>query len=151
MLFEDFQGFKTIEELKKSNYYEIPENKGVYIILFKGKYPVFLEKSSAGRYKRKNPTVSIEKLSANWIKNEEIIYIGKAGKNIRKRIKQYVEFGSGKPVGHWGGRYIWQIKNPEELVVAWKETEKDPEIVESELINTFKEKHDNRPFANLIK
>jgi hypothetical protein len=155
MLFEDFHSFKIVRELKQ-NINSIPDKKGVYLVLFKNNQPVFLEKSIGGHFKGKDPSVPIEKLESNWISNEEIIYIGQAGGNgsnatLRKRLKQYLEFGSGKPVGHWGGRYIWQLKDSDELVITWKETREDPYIIESEMIKKFKEKHGERPFANLIK
>ncbi len=156
MLFEDFQGFKTVKELKENGFNIIPDKKGVYLVLFKKDQPVFLNKSIGGHFKGRDPTVPIEKLESNWIPNEEIIYIGQAGGNgskatLRKRLKQYIQFGSGKPVGHWGGRLIWQLKDSDELIIAWKETLQDPYIVESNIINKFKEKHGNRPFANLTK
>jgi hypothetical protein len=155
MLFKDFHGFKTIKELKQ-DISSIPNQKGVYLVLFKNNQPVFLEKNIGGHFKGKDPSVPITKLKSNWISNEEIIYIGQAGGNgsnvtLRKRLKQYLQFGSGKPVGHWGGRLIWQLKGSDELIIAWKETIEDPYIIESEMIAKFKEKHGGRPFANLMK
>jgi len=155
MLLKDFQGFRTIKELKQE-FNDIPDKQGVYLVLFKKDQPEFLERSIGGHFKGRDPTVPIEKLQSNWIPNEEVIYIGQAGGNgsnatLRKRLKQYLQFGSGKPVGHWGGRYIWQLKDSDELVIAWKETLEDPYIMESVMIDKFKEKYGARPFANLIK
>ena len=157
MLFEDFHVFKTVKELKEDGFNTIPDKKGVYVVLFTKKVkPTFLNKSIGGHFKGRDPSVSIEKLESNWISNEEIIYIGQAGGNgsnatLRKRLKQYIQFGSGKPVGHWGGRLIWQLKDSDELIIAWKETIDDPYLIETEMINKFKEKHGVRPFANLMK
>ena len=62
-----------------------------------------------------------------------------------------MKFGQGKPVAHHGGRYIWQIKDSEELVVCWKSLEngKNPRQLEAEMIHEFKKKYGKLPFANL--
>lgn len=84
-----------------------------------------------------------------------IIYIGKAGATnssaiIQSRLKQYFNFGQSKPLGHWGGRYIWQLNNSSDLIVCWEATpENEPSVVESFLIKKFKEFYGQRPFANL--
>ena len=82
------------------------------------------------------------------------IYIGKAGgpnsnATLRKRLKQYIRFGSGEAVGHGGGRYIWQLEDADQLLFCWKACA-DAEELEKALIATFKKCHDGkRPFANL--
>ena len=72
---------------------------------------------------------------------------------LRSRILQYLKFGQGKPVGHKGGRYIWQLSDAEELLFCWKPLPTDePEDVESMLISEFKHQYaGKRPFANLNK
>lgn len=150
-----FEGFTPICTLLK-NENPIPKVKGVYIILypFENK-PKFKSIGSGGHFKGKNPNVATEILENNWIKDEPIIYIGKAGSisgsaTLHSRLKQYLNFGKGKPVGHWGGRYIWQLDLPEDLVICWKPTpDHDPSIIENYLIQKFKEGYNQRPFANL--
>jgi hypothetical protein len=53
-------------------------------------------------------------------------------------------------IGHWGGRYIWQLSNSDNLIICWKPTKQDARDVESEMIEQFKREHNGcRPFANL--
>lgn len=118
--------------------------------------PKFLEQSPAGHFKGKDPSVSKTKLETNWVPGAKVIYIGKAGDSgsscLRQRIKQYLDFGQGKPVGHHGGRCIWQIESSNEFLVCWKKVEKQmPRDVERELIDEFTDKFGRLPFANLIR
>ena len=120
--------------------------------------PIFLEKGSSGYFKGTDPNVAIKILQEKWVYNTPVVYIGKAGgkKNkttLRSRILQYLKFGQGKPVGHKGGRYIWQLNDSEELLFCWKPLPTDEsEDVESMLISEFKHQYaGKRPFANLNK
>jgi hypothetical protein len=47
-------------------------------------------------------------LIANWVDGAEVVYIGKADQ-LKRRLTQFADFGGGKPIGHWGGRLIWQL------------------------------------------
>ena len=135
------------------NYKMLPDTPGVYAILISAETPViFLEQGSGGFFKGKDPNVPIAELKNNWVDDTYILYIGKAT-SPRKRLSQYFKFGQGKNVGHWGGRYIWQISNANDLIVYWKPTpDNDPDKVETELIHAFKLSHNGRrPFANLKK
>lgn len=149
-----FQGFIKIKNLR----YDIsliPENSGIYIVLRKIKgLPIFLTENPGGSFKGKNPTVDIEKLHQKWVKNTHVIYIGKANDNdkkLRSRLKTFLDFGSGKPVGHWGGRYVWQLQNSENFLIAWKTAKlnENPEELESILFKQFEEIYGSLPFANL--
>ena len=89
--------------------------------------PEFLSRGTGGFFKGKDPNVSITELGTNWVKNTCVVYIGKAGTTLRKRLNQYLKFGNGQNIGHWGGRYIWQIKNSGNLLLCWKPTpDEDP-------------------------
>lgn len=155
-----FKGFKEIADLRLDNKI-IPAARGVYLVIKTDRPHKFLKIGTGGNFKGKNPNVDIEVLKHNWVDNSIVVYIGQAGgirngiwskSTLRGRLKKYFDFGLGKPVGHWGGRLIWQIENNEKLVVCWKELPdkvKDPCKEESELIEKFKTTFDKRPFANL--
>jgi len=150
-----FQGFKSINALQ-INAASIPVHKGIYLIVIPDNFLVTLvEQGSGGFFKGKNPNVSLIELESNWVENANIVYIGKGGGSssnatLQSRLKQYMRFGEGKAVGHWGGRYIWQLKNSGELIVCWKSlTEEEPALYESALICEFRKTYGKRPFANL--
>lgn len=156
----EFKGFVSIATLKKQN--NAPRVQGIYLIVRKDtSAPTFVEIGTGGHFKEQDPNVAIQELKNNWIENSVVLYIGKAGgidangkqsaATLQKRLEQYMQFGSGKKVGHKGGRYIWQLKDAEELLVCWKEMPKENPIKEeSLLIENFKNSHNGRrPFANL--
>lgn len=146
-----FNGFVPFCELLNSR--QPPESNGVYMILLKrASKPLFLIKGTGGYFKDKEPNVSIAELEANWIDNTIVVYIGKAS-NLKRRLSYYRRFGEGKKVSHYGGRYIWQIKNAmSDLIVCWKTTiGEDEDKIESDLISDFRVQYGVRPFANLNK
>ena len=151
-----FNGFITVSDLMH-DINAVPTTPGVYAVMRKNDdKPTFLNKGTGGFFKGKDPNVDIEKLQHNWVDDTSIVYFGKAGgqdskSTLRKRLKQYMDFGQGEPVGHKGGRYIWQLVDAKDLVVCWKKvSDGDPRDVENKLIVDFKEKHNGqRPFANL--
>ena len=49
----------------------------------------------------------VERLRANWIDDAAVVYLGKAD-DLRTGLTTYRRHGAGQPVGHWGGRFIWQ-------------------------------------------
>lgn len=110
---DGFCGFKTVVELRK-NINIVPELTGVYVLLRPNDdEPVFLEKGTGGFSKKKNPNVAFPKLGAKWVRDTSIVYIGKADispktgeRGLRTRLKEYLDFGQGQNIGHWGGRYV---------------------------------------------
>ena len=146
-----FAGFMPVVELRDSKTESVPDVPGVYMVLRDSvERPDFLVRGSGGYFKGKDPNVPLSELCANWVEGANVLYIGKA-KSLRKRISQYLRFGDGRPVGHWGGRYIWQLADASELLFCWKEVDGDPDDVETELICAFREAYGSRPFANLSK
>ena len=126
-----------------------PSCGGVYIFLRQNKRkPEFLKKGTGGKL-RGNPNVEVSKLEKKWVEGAQVVYIGQTT-NIRQRVKTRLEFGRGRAVRAWGGRYIWQLKDAEELLIAWKKVgPADLLKTERMLINHFKRTYGKLPFANL--
>lgn len=107
-----FIGFKKMSELFEDSLI-IPKIKGVYFVLNLDSKPLeFLEIGTGGYFKGKNPNISVDELKSNWIDNTIAVYIGKAGKDgsdatLQSRLRQYIKFGQGGNIGHYGGRLIW--------------------------------------------
>jgi hypothetical protein len=153
---EGFVGFKSVKELWK-NKTCIPKIKGIYLVIDKIGTPDFIIPGVGGFFKGKDPNVSITELNNNFIPNSLVIYIGKAGSpageaTLYSRLGQYLRFGQGKNVGHWGGRLVWQLKHHTDLIFCWKPTlEDDPREIEKTLIQEFISRFGRKPFANLTR
>ena len=149
---KDFlKGFIKISDLRNRTS-AISGMPGVYMVLRRSpEHPTFLKAGSGGFFKGKNPNVPISELEANWVESEAVVYIGMTTQPLRKRISTYLRFGDGEDVGHYGGRYIWQLADHEDLEFCWLPMPTgDPRARESELIEAFKLCHNGqRPFANL--
>lgn len=148
---EGFRGFLTTAQLRGGRITDVPIFGGAYAVLREmDSPPTLLDKNPGGRFKGKDPTVTRRDLVQNWVTGAHVIYIGK-GDELQRRIKQFLDFGEGKPVGHWGGRLVWQIENSSAFVVAWKEVGEgeEPADLESRLLADFKQIYGRLPFANL--
>ncbi|MCX9193291.1 hypothetical protein C3Y87_18160 [Carbonactinospora thermoautotrophica] len=156
---QGFRGFIPFSALPDG---DVPALPGVYVVFRPvdpddpKALPDFLPTSPAGRFKRRDPSESVEKLQREWVAGAEVLYIGKADageggrRGLKKRLDEYRRFGAGEPVGHWGGRYIWQLADAEQLLVAWRPVlDENPEDVEERLLKDFKRLYGALPFANL--
>jgi len=149
-----FEGFVPFSELPTT---PVPNTPGIYAILRHNPTPpVFLETSPGGRFKGKDPSALLPTLEARWVPDAQIVYIGMAGagatrsRGLKKRLDEFRRFGAGEAVGHWGGRYIWQLADHGELLVAWRPLDgEDPAGEETKLLAGFMAIHGLLPFANL--
>jgi hypothetical protein len=150
-----FSGFVPIDELTDKNCEQIPLGPGIYIVSVpKGFAPKFLPKSPVLSYKQKGklkyPSVSVQCLEKKWVEGTAVIYIGQTVQ-LRSRLQTYMQFGSGIPARHHGGRYIWQLECVRSCLVAWMSLpEGNPKEAERFLIKRFAGQYGGRyPFANL--
>lgn len=151
-----FFGFRTIESLWIDRTC-IPKYKGVYLVLDQNGKPYFMNPGVGGFFKGRDPNVSVVELNDNHVPGSLVVYIGKAGgptsmPTLHSRLGQYLRFGQGMNVGHWGGRLIWQLKNHRGLLLCWKPTpDDDPREVEKLLISNYEKQYGKKPFANLVR
>lgn len=143
-------GFTGWERLTELHAARLPAMPGVYVVLRPSAEPVsFLDVSSAGWHKGKDPTVEVGRLAAKWVPGTSVVYLGKAT-SLRDRLGAYQRQGVGSSAGHWGGRFIWQCADFTDFEVGWMTTIEDPADLEFDLIAEFRAQHDGRlPFGNL--
>jgi hypothetical protein len=148
-----FVGWQTWDELRSTDFVAVPHGPAVYVVYGPvASEPVFLTENPGGPFKGNDPTVAVDVLEAEWVPCADVIYIGKAN-DAARRLKQFARFGAGELVGHWGGRYVWQLAESGGLLVAWHVISWD-EVArdyEKRLLAHFCQLHGGRrPFANLI-
>jgi hypothetical protein len=116
--------------------------------------PEFLEVNPVGRFKGKDPTVETSGLRSIWAEVAHCIYIGKARNtattDLRRRLTDFRDYGCCRPVGHQGGRYIWQLADASDSSsVGWRHPMSLRAVVESALIAEFRAHYGGRPIGNL--
>lgn len=152
-----FGGFISVASLRELDLEQVSARAGVYAVVRETDEEIrFLSQSIAGHFKGRDPTVRVDQLQTAWVPSSQVLYLGKAGtalggQSIRKRVKQLLDFGAGRPVGHWGGRYLWQIESSGQLLVSWRETpQQDPSDVEKGPLEEHVAATGHRPFANRV-
>ena len=153
---EGFAGFRTVGSLEIMR---IPQGTGVFAVLRPDGFgPRFLKKSTAGVFKKKDPSLPEAALVAEWVADADVLYLGKAGpgskgnRGLRRQIQEFLDFGIGKPPGHWDGRLIWQLANTKSLLIAWKELPAGGlNQAEAAYHAAFREEFGRLPFANLVQ
>ena len=148
---DGFIGFVSVEALRTAACAQIPDSIGVYVVIHHSiKRPKFLAEGPPLKRKGKAlPSFTNEQLSARWIDDTDVIYIGMAGEaggkvTLRSRIRQYV---AEPPASHRGGRAIWQIADSKDLLFAWKIVSA-PAALETKMLADFRVLHGRLPFAN---
>jgi hypothetical protein len=148
-----FAGWETWNALRGSGLAAVPLDPAVYVVYRPAiSRPAFSDGNPGGRFKGKDPTVAVSELQRNWVVGTNVMYIGKAN-SARRRLTQFARFGAGdSKVGHWGGRYIWQLADYAEQLVAWHAISwgEEARAYEKRLFAHFAALHGGaRPFANL--
>lgn len=147
-----FVGWRSWSALRSGAFAVLPNAPGSYVIYRDSSAPpALVEPGSGGHFKGRNPNVAVTTLTEKWVPNARTVYIGKATV-LRSRLRAYANFGNSRPVGHWGGRYIWQLLDAQDLQVAWRALA-TPELARQDevaLLARFQAQHGGqRPFANL--
>ena len=153
---DGFTGFRTLSALDINR---IPQRTGIFAVLQPAGYePRFLPRSTAGVFKKKDPSVPEPALTSEWVDGADVVYLGKAGagskgnRGLRRQIQEFIDFGKGKPPGHWDGRLIWQLADPGSLLVAWKELPAEAvNEAEAAYHARFRDDYGRLPFANLVQ
>ena len=153
---DGFTGFRPLQDLDINR---IPQKPGIFAVLRpEGFLPQFLARSTAGIFKKKNPSLKTEALDAEWVDGADVLFVGKAGpgskgnRGLRRQIQEFVDFGEGKPPGHWDGRLIWQLAVPGSLIIAWKELPVEQlNAAEARYHAAFVEEYGRLPYANLVQ
>lgn len=148
-----FEGFLPLRDLRSCSN-GVADECGVYVVLRESRsLPRFLPRSPAGWFKGLDPSYPLSILKEKWVAAADIIYIGKAGpadeRTIRRRVTEFLKFGAGAPIGHRGGRAIWQLPGVWSCLLAWRACPGSiPRQHEKALISEFEGSYGKIPFAN---
>ncbi len=148
-----FEGFVRLSGVAVD---DAPPEEGIYAILRPVPAPpVFRPTSPAGRLDDRDPSVPLAELAEVWVPGAVVLYLGRANldgadkRGLGERIAKLRDFGSGMPVRHWAGRYLWQLADSADLLVTWKPTPgQDSDDIRNVLIDDFAARFGKPPFAN---
>ncbi|WP_284986641.1 hypothetical protein [Arthrobacter sp. fls2-241-R2A-172] len=153
---DGFTGFRPLDELDPMR---IPQGPGIFVVLRPADFePAFLSKSTAGTFKKKDPSLKREALETEWLPEASVLYVGKAGagsqgnRGLRKQIQEFMDYGRGRPTVVWDARLIWQLRDALDLVIAWKELPaSEVNAAEAAYHADFVATFGRLPFANLVQ
>lgn len=107
---------------------EVPAGAAIYVVLRPDSQPpVFFDTNSGQAVRGRRHSVPISDFDAAWVPDAEVVYIGKADRGasgdrvLSKRLDEYRRYGADLGGNHNGGRYLSQLRNSEDLLVAWRE------------------------------
>jgi len=143
-----FVGFELLRRLPRRCAW-IPSGSGIYVVTLEVPEVGFVAHSVGGRFKGRDPTVSVPLLESRRLDGVPTQYIGRAT-SLRERVDLLARYGRGEPVAHQGGRYLWQLAQHALLRVAWM-VHPDPVAAEAELLDEFEALFGRLPFANLVR
>jgi hypothetical protein len=145
-----FEGFVRARDLYLDRCAVVPRTPGLYVVLrTEEAAPKALSRSQGGLFKGKDPTVDVDAIKARLIASTPTLYIGK-GDQLQRRVRQLLDFGNGRPVGHYGGRLLWQLAGSDDYLIAWRE-DSSPRTAEAALLDEFMSAFGSLPFANLVR
>lgn len=153
---DGFTGFRPLDELDPMR---VPQGPGIFVVLRPADFePVFLSKSTAGTFKKKDPSLKREALETEWLPEASVLYVGKASagsqgnRGLRKQIQEFMDYGRGRPTVVWDARLIWQLRDALDLVIAWKEFPASKvNAAEAAYHKDFIATFGRLPFANLVQ
>lgn len=154
-----FETWFTVRELvDEGKMASIPQKNGVYLVLFPENSRPGFNGGDERTFELNDETPKDARIleKEQWVEGTRVLYIGKAGvlngrgsSNLRKRLREYMKWYQKKYNKHHGGRDIWQLNDPGDLLVTWRVTEDvDPEKCEKDLLDKFREEFKKYPFAN---
>jgi hypothetical protein len=137
-----FEGFLPLAGVSLA---VIPSVRGVYVVMRPAMLDPGFLLASLGRNLK---SYTVAELQTRWVPDVDVVYIGKAAgaTGLRGRLHPFSRMAS----NHSGGRSIWQLSNPQSLIVAWKPTiDEAPSAVEDHLHCAFYLQHGKLPYANI--
>jgi hypothetical protein len=142
-----FEGFVTIAQLQADHCRDVPVRAGVYIALCEVTPMPRFSRSS----RRPEWTLPLSTLRSRWVPDSPVVYIGKAdateaGSSLRKRVSRYLRAAT----SHTGGKRTWQLKDWDQLVIAWRVLPSTvrPKPYEDGLLSEHQATFGSLPFAN---
>lgn len=134
---------------------------GVYALVVPAEYQVqFREIEDVRRAGNVIQPRSNEELSRKWIPNTRVIYLGLAGRDtarpLRDRFRDLLRHAAGKTTSggpHRGGEIVWQLARYEEFALHALSTSGPPlpRVVEIALLTEFQRIHGRLPYGNWQK